>query len=229
MAGSGSSIRRTGTPSSTSPRARRARRPRRRRATAASTTSPRFGVGHVYRIAYTGSHAPTITTHPASQTVSVGDPATFTCVGERQPAARLPVAAERHQHPRCDVVELHARRRRSRPTTAPASGSWCRTDSGTATSNEATLTVTANQPPTATITAPAAGTTYGGGETIAYSGTGTDPRGRDARRRPLHLAHRLPPRRPHPPVPALDERSNVGLVHRRRPATRSRTSGTGST
>ena len=46
---------------------------------------------------------------------------------------------------------------------------------GTATSNEATLTVVANQAPTATITAPAAGTLYTAGSTITYAGTGTDP------------------------------------------------------
>jgi hypothetical protein len=45
---------------------------------------------------------------------------------------------------------------------------------GSATSNEAVLTVTPNTSPTATISAPAAGSLYSGGETIAYSGTGTD-------------------------------------------------------
>jgi hypothetical protein len=47
-------------------------------------------------------------------------------------------------------------------------------DYGTATSATATLTVTPNLPPVATITSPAAGTTYAGGMTINYSGTGTD-------------------------------------------------------
>jgi hypothetical protein len=46
---------------------------------------------------------------------------------------------------------------------------------GSATSNAATLTVTSNQPPTASITAPPSGTLYSGGDTINYSGTGTDP------------------------------------------------------
>jgi len=46
---------------------------------------------------------------------------------------------------------------------------------GAATSNEATLTVTSNQPPAAAITTPVAGTIYQGGQTITYSGTGTDP------------------------------------------------------
>ena len=44
-----------------------------------------------------------------------------------------------------------------------------------ATSAEATLSVTTNQPPTATISAPPPGTTYKGGDTITYLGSGTDP------------------------------------------------------
>ena len=35
--------------------------------------------------------------------------------------------------------------------------------------------MTTNQPPTATISAPPVGTTYKGGDTINYSGSGTDP------------------------------------------------------
>jgi hypothetical protein len=46
---------------------------------------------------------------------------------------------------------------------------------GAATSNAATLTVTANQPPTAAITQPPSGTLYSAGESIAYAGTGSDP------------------------------------------------------
>src|SRR6185436_8420799 len=46
---------------------------------------------------------------------------------------------------------------------------------GTATSGAATLTVTTNTPPTATITSPAAGTLYTAGTTITFSGTGMDP------------------------------------------------------
>ena len=46
---------------------------------------------------------------------------------------------------------------------------------GSVLSNEATLTVTANQPPAGTITQPAAGTLYSGGSVINYAGTATDP------------------------------------------------------
>ena len=47
--------------------------------------------------------------------------------------------------------------------------------SGNVTSNEAVLTVSANQPPAGTITQPVAGTLYTGGIVINYAGTGTDP------------------------------------------------------
>ena len=37
------------------------------------------------------------------------------------------------------------------------------------------LTVTTNQPPVGTITQPAVGTLYSGGNVISYAGTATDP------------------------------------------------------
>jgi len=76
-------------------------------------------------------------------------------------------------------------------STAPYAGTWTpstlgahsltarATDSGGATTTSAAVSVTvvppANQPPTATITAPPAGTLFSGGDTISYAGTGTDP------------------------------------------------------
>jgi hypothetical protein len=47
--------------------------------------------------------------------------------------------------------------------------------SGNVLSNDAVLTVTGNAAPTATITQPATGTLYSGGDVITYAGTGTDP------------------------------------------------------
>jgi glucose/arabinose dehydrogenase len=46
---------------------------------------------------------------------------------------------------------------------------------GNVTSSSATLSVTANLVPVAAITSPGNGATYAGGQTIYYSGTGTDP------------------------------------------------------
>ena len=65
--------------------------------------------------------------------------------------------------------------RRRWPTTAPSSRPSCRTPSGSATSNGATLHVTSNNPPVATITSPANSTLYSAGDTIGYAGTGSDP------------------------------------------------------
>jgi hypothetical protein len=48
-------------------------------------------------------------------------------------------------------------------------------DFGSVLSNEAVLTVTANRAPTGTITQPASGTLYSGGDVISYAGTATDP------------------------------------------------------
>ena len=184
--------------------------------------------GDIYRIAYTGSLAPTITTHPQSQTISVGKPVTFTASASGNP----PLAFQWQRN----GVNISGATSSSYTIAAVQSsdnGARFRVrvtnGSGTATSNEATLTVTANQPPTATITAPAAGTTYRGGDAFTYTGTGSDPEDGTLGRPAVHLARRLPPRRPHP------SRSSRRRAEPRRarspprpPATPNRTSGTGS-
>lgn len=131
-------------------------------------------IGHVFRIDYTSSQAPTITTHPSSQTVSVGQPVTFTVSASGSP----PLA---YQWQRNGVDISGATSSSYTLASAQASDNGARfrarvtNSAGSATSNEAVLTVTTNQAPTATITAPAAGTLYRGGDTIAYAGTGSDP------------------------------------------------------
>ena len=130
--------------------------------------------GSVFRVTYTASQAPTITTHPANQTVGVGQPATFT-------VAASGTAPLSYQWQRNGVDIAGATSSSYTLASAQTADSGARfrarvtNAAGSATSNEATLTVTANQAPTATITAPAAGTLYQGGSTIAYAGTGTDP------------------------------------------------------
>ena len=131
-------------------------------------------VGKVFRIAYTGSQGPTITTHPVSQTVSVGQPATFSVTASGTP----PLS---YQWQRNGVNIPNATSATYTLASAQISDSGARFRArvtngfGSVTSNEAVLTVTQNQAPTATITAPASGTLYRGGDTIVYSGTGTDP------------------------------------------------------
>ena len=93
------------------------------------------------------------------------------------------------------AVRAAGRQRRALPRRAS------RNAFGSATSNEATLTVTANQR--------ADGDDHRAGgrhalqrrrTTITYAGTGTDPEDGTLAGERLHLAGRLPPRRPHPPV-----------------------------
>ena len=128
----------------------------------------------VFRIRYTGSNLPSISQQPASRTVSVGQPATFSVsatgtgtlsyqwqrnganiTGATGSSYRLPSAALSDSGAQFRVVVRNA--------------------AGSVTSNAATLTVTANRVPTATITSPASGALYSGGAVINYAGTGTDP------------------------------------------------------
>jgi glucose/arabinose dehydrogenase len=130
------------------------------------------GQGNVHRVRYVGSGAPpSITTHPQSVTVPVGRDATFT-VGATGSAP----LAYRWQRDGVDIpgatgssytvtnAQLADSGARFRAVVSNATGS--------ATTNAATLTVTSNQPPAATINAPAA---YRAGDAIAYAGSATDP------------------------------------------------------
>lgn len=130
------------------------------------------GAGAVYRIGY-GAAAPAITSHPTSQTIAPGASVTFS-VRASGPAPL------RYQWQRNGVAIAGA--------TAPDyiipsvvsadNGDRFRAlvsnDFGNALSNEAVLTVSVNQAPVASISAPAAGTLYQGGAVINYAGTGVD-------------------------------------------------------
>ena len=126
------------------------------------------------RITYTANQAPGITTHPSNKTVPVGASATFTVVASGTP----PLS---YQWERNHVNISGATSTSYTLTNAQLSDSGAlfrcvvTNDFGNATSNDATLTVTPNNPPTGTIDTPVAGTLYSGGETINTSGTGTDP------------------------------------------------------
>lgn len=131
------------------------------------------GTGSVYRVDY-GATAPSITSHPSSVTAQPGAAATFS-VRASGPAPL------RYQWRRDGVVIPGATARDYTIAAVAASDSGARfralvsNDFGNVLSNEALLTVSANQAPAATITQPAAGTTYTGGMVINYAGTGTDP------------------------------------------------------
>jgi glucose/arabinose dehydrogenase len=128
--------------------------------------------GVVYRVR-SGNTAPSITAHPANRSVAAGGSATFS-VG----ASGTPTLRYQWQRNGASIGGATAQDYAITSVVQADNGARFRAivtnDFGSATSNEALLTVTANQPPVGTITQPAAGTTYAGGTLVNYAGTGTD-------------------------------------------------------
>jgi glucose/arabinose dehydrogenase/regulation of enolase protein 1 (concanavalin A-like superfamily) len=128
----------------------------------------------LYRVQYATNLAPTISQHPASVTVSVGEAALFcasaagsaplTYQWQRNGANISGATGSCHTTPSATLADNGAQYR------VTATNPW-----GSAVSNAATLSVTANQRPTALITAPAAGARYNAGDALNYSGSSTDP------------------------------------------------------
>ncbi|HKG14532.1 MAG TPA: PQQ-dependent sugar dehydrogenase [Pyrinomonadaceae bacterium] len=131
------------------------------------------GSDRLYEIFHTGTRVPVVTSQPFSQTVPVGQNATFAVVasggeplsfqwqrdganlaGETSPTLVLNgvTVADDGARFRCVVTNPF----------------------GSATSDEAVLTVTTNRPPVGTILAPAEGTHYAGGQTINFDGEAND-------------------------------------------------------
>jgi glucose/arabinose dehydrogenase len=131
------------------------------------------GGGEVFRVQFTASAAPSITSHPANVTVAAGQSASFTVAA----SGTAPLAFQWQRN----GVSIAGATSSTLTLTATASdnGATFRAvasnASGSATSNAATLTVLNNNAPTGTITAPTNATTYRGGQTFTFSGTGTDP------------------------------------------------------
>jgi glucose/arabinose dehydrogenase len=129
--------------------------------------------GVVYRIDF-ASAAPSITQHPSSRTVAPGASVTFSVR-----ASGPPPLGYQWRRNGVDIAGATSPDFTIASVTASDNGARFRAvvsnDAGSATSNEAVLTVSANQAPTASITQPAAGTLYSGGTVITYAGTGTDP------------------------------------------------------
>jgi glucose/arabinose dehydrogenase len=137
----------------------------------AANTSSTNGV--VWKVNYTGSGAPVVAVQPVNKTVSAGQSVTFTIVASGNPSPS-------YQWLRNGVTISGA-------TSASYSiANTTLTDNtatfkvivqnsvGSVTSSEATLIVLNNQVPTATITSPALGATYSGGDVITFGGTGMD-------------------------------------------------------
>jgi glucose/arabinose dehydrogenase len=128
--------------------------------------------GQVHRVRFAQNQAPTITQHPSNLTVGAGQQATFTVAA----SGSQPLSFQWQRN----GANISGATSSTLSFTAAGSdnGAMFRnvvTNAfGTATSNSATLTVSGT-PPTATITAPTAGTTYAAGTNVSFSGTGTDP------------------------------------------------------
>lgn len=130
--------------------------------------------GAVYKVQYRANQAPSITQHPAGTTVEVGAPATFSVSASGSPPLSYQWQRNGVNIPGATGASY----------TLPSAGLddngaqfRCNVSNafGNVTSNAATLTVTTNQRPTATIETPLAGARYTGGETLTYSGTASDP------------------------------------------------------
>jgi len=129
--------------------------------------------GVVYRIKYDAT-APSITTQPSSRTVAPGASVTFSVRASGSGTLRY-----QWQRNGANISGATAADYTIASVTTADNGARFRAvvtnDSGSATSAEAILTVSANVAPTAAIAAPAAGTLYSGGSVINFSGSGSDP------------------------------------------------------
>ena len=136
--------------------------------------------------------APQITQHPATLTVPVGTAATFSVAAtgtaplsyqwQKNGANISGATGSAYQTPPASLADNNSTYR------AIVTNSF-----GSATSNAATLGVTANTAPVATILTPAVGAKYNAGTTLSFSGTGTDLEDGDAAGQCVSLAHRLSP------------------------------------
>lgn len=134
----------------------------------------RGGSGRVYRIEYNSGQPPSITQHPTSESVAIGEGVTFTCSGTGQ----APLSYQ-WQRDTINIPGENSTTYTLSSVDASDNGATFRcivTNSfGNETSNDAVLTVLVSNLPTATIDNPTDGSLYNAGDTVGYSGTGTDP------------------------------------------------------
>jgi Glucose / Sorbosone dehydrogenase/Immunoglobulin domain len=130
------------------------------------------GNSSVYRVRFTA--APGITAHPQDQTVQAGGSATFSVT-----ASGAQPLAYQWQRDGLDISGANATSYTITGVQPADNGAQfrCRVSNayGSTTSNPARLTVSNNKAPTASIYAPAGGSPYDAGDTIAFFGGGNDP------------------------------------------------------
>jgi len=131
------------------------------------------GGGALYKMVYNGAIQPTITNQPANVSVVVGQPATFSVT-----AVGTPPLAYQWQKNSVNIPGATSATFTISQCTLANSGNYrviVTNASGSATSNVAALTVVDNALPTAEILTPMMNQTYIAGQTISFSGRGTDP------------------------------------------------------
>jgi glucose/arabinose dehydrogenase len=128
--------------------------------------------GEVFRVQFTASTAPSISSHPANVTVAAGQTASFSVTA----SGTAPLGYQ-WQRNGANIAGANSPTY-SLAATAADNGATFRAvvsnSAGSVTSNAATLTVLTNNAPVGTITAPANGAPYRGGQVITFSGTGAD-------------------------------------------------------
>src|SRR5262249_41407535 len=134
------------------------------------------GTGHgaLHQVQYTQNSPPQITSDPMDKTVAVGQTATFSV------SASGTAPLSYHWRKNSVAIDFATSSSYTTPaTTLSDDGAKfdCQVTNavGSDTSTQATLHVTSNQPPTATITLPPEGTLYAAGDIISYAATATDP------------------------------------------------------
>ncbi|MBA3665678.1 MAG: PQQ-dependent sugar dehydrogenase [Bacteroidetes bacterium] len=134
-----------------------------------------FSIGPhaLYKIIYSNTTAPVITSQPASQSVSQGQPVTF-----QVSASGASPLTYQWQKNTVNISGANSPGYTINNVQSANAGSYravVTNGFGSATSNQATLTVTGfNSVPNATIFTPPAGTLYRGGDIISFSGDATD-------------------------------------------------------
>jgi len=127
----------------------------------------------LYKIIYSGTQAPVITTQPQSITISQGGTATFSVTATGNPA---PTYQWRKNGTNISAATAATYAISNvQPSHAGTYSVVVTNSAGSVTSNNATLTVTQpNTLPVATITSPANGNKFRAGTVINFSGTATD-------------------------------------------------------